>query len=215
MRRDFGLYETQGDPAVERLTAAWYANPAPNLFSRVTVGYLERMFAGVSSELLWRPTHRPFALGIDANYVAQRDPNQGFGFSYFDYRVATGHVSGYYDFGHGYHAQLDLGRYLAGDYGGTLTLSREFPNGWKVGAFATLTDVTPADFGDGTFDKGVTVQIPMSWLLGNTSRNRRAVTLRPFTRDGGARLDINGRLYDVLHSYDLSGIEGQWDRFWR
>lgn len=215
VRRDFGLYETQGDPAVESLTAAWYANPAPNLYSRLTVGYLERMFAGVSSELLWRPTDKPFALGIDANYVAQRDPNQGFGFSYFDYRVATGHVSGYYDFGHGYHAELDLGRYLAGDYGGTLTLSREFANGWKVGAFATLTNVSPGDFGDGSFDKGITIQIPMSWLLGNTSRNRRNITLRPFTRDGGARLDVNGRLYSVLHSYDTSGIDGQWDRFWR
>lgn len=43
----------------------------------------------------------------------------------------TGHMSGYYDFGNGFQAQLDIGRYLAGDYGATLTIDREFPNSYK------------------------------------------------------------------------------------
>jgi hypothetical protein len=215
VRRDVALYDTQGDPAIERATAAWYAEVAPDVYSRLTFGLIERMFGGVSGEVLYRPTGRPWALGVEADYVAQRDPSQGLGFSYYDYRVATGMVSGYLDMGGGYHARLDLGRYLAGDWGGTLTLTRELPNGWKFGAFATLTNVSPADFGDGSFDKGVMLEIPMSWLLGTTSRTRRDLTLRPFDRDGGAQLDVDGRLYDVLHAYDLAGIDAQWGRFWR
>lgn len=215
VRRDVALYDTLGDPAVETLTAAWYAELAPDVYSRVTVGYLERMFGGVSSEVLWRPTGKRWALGAEADYVAQRDPDQGFGFSTYDYQVLSGHVSGYFDLGKGYHAQLDVGRYLAGDVGGTLTFTREFANGWRVGAFATVTNVSADDFGDGAFDKGVMLEVPMSWLLGTTSRTHRSITLRPFDRDGGARLEVDGRLYDVLHDYDLSGIDAQWGRVWR
>lgn len=215
VRRDVGLYDTQGDPAVERLTAAWYDELAPDVYSRLTVGYLERMFGGVSAELLWRPTGKRWALGAEANYVAQRDPGQMLGFSHYDYTVASGHLSGYFDLGQGYYAQLDVGRYLAGDRGATLTLTREFANGWRVGAFATLTDVSADDFGDGAFDKGVMVEVPMSWLFGNTGRTHRAITLRPFDRDGGARLDVDGRLYPLLHDFDLSKIDAQWGRVWR
>ena len=215
VRREAGLYDELGDPAIERLTAALYTELGPDVYSRVTVGYLERMFGGISAEVLWRPTGKRWAFGIETNYVAQRNPDGGFGFGYFDYQVATGHVSGYYDLGKGYHAQIDLGRYLAADVGGTLTLTREFANGWKFGAFATLTNVSPADFGDGSFDKGVILEIPMSWLLGNTSRVKRGIVLRPYDRDGGAKLSVDGRLYQVLHDYDQSSIDAEWQRFWR
>lgn len=40
---------------LESLTLAWYARPAENFYSRVTVGYLETMHAGISAELLWKP----------------------------------------------------------------------------------------------------------------------------------------------------------------
>ena len=53
----------------------------------------------------------------------------------------NGHFSTYWQTGfYDYDAQVDIGRYLAGDKGGTLTLSRNFPSGWSVGGFFTLTD---------------------------------------------------------------------------
>ena len=55
----------------------------------------------------------------------------------------------------------------------------------------------------------------MAWLLGNSSRNKRGIVLRPYDRDGGARLDVDGRLYEVLHSYDLSRVDAEWQRVWR
>ena len=54
MRSESNIYDREGDPALDNLTLAWYAKPAPNLYSRVTLGYLERMFGGVSGELLWK-----------------------------------------------------------------------------------------------------------------------------------------------------------------
>lgn len=41
VRSDSNKYDANGDPAIENLTLAWYAKPAPNLYSRVTLGYLE------------------------------------------------------------------------------------------------------------------------------------------------------------------------------
>ena len=60
-----------------------------------------------------------------------------------------------------WNVKLDAGRYLAGDYGATFSLSRTFNNGWEIGAFATLTDVKFSTFGEGSFDKGITLKAPL------------------------------------------------------
>jgi Exopolysaccharide biosynthesis protein YbjH len=173
------------------------------------------MYGGVSAEVLWRPVNQRWALGVEANYVAQRDTDGGFGFGDYDYRVATGFVTGYYDLGRGYEAKVDVGRYLAGDVGGTLTVMRTFENGWKIGAFATLTDVSAEEFGEGSFDKGIKMEIPLTWFTGLPTRAVRPFVLRPLGRDGGAQLNVNDRLADTLRGYDQSGIDAQWGRFWK
>lgn len=201
------------DYSVERLTLAWYARPGADIYSRVSAGYLERGFGGVSGEVLWKPVDSPLAIGAELNYVKQRSFTGTFGFE--DYSVATGHVSAYYAFDRGYNVQLDVGRYLAGDVGATLSLDREFENGWKVGAFATLTDVPFSEFGEGSFDKGVRVSIPVSWMLGTPRREKASAVIRPIQRDGGARLNVEGRLYDTVRDYHAPKIDDQWGRVWR
>lgn len=213
VRTDGILYDKQGDPSLESLTAAYFFQPGENLYGRVTGGYLERMFGGVSAELLWRPVNSRLAVGAEVNYVRKRDFDQRLGFQ--DYTVATGHVSAYYQMENGFHAQLDVGRYLAGDVGATLTIDREFRNGWRVGAFATLTDVSSEDFGEGSFDKGIRLTIPVSWFLGTPNTYQLGTTLRPVTRDGGARLNVGGRLYERVRQYQRPTLEDGWDRVWQ
>lgn len=213
VRSESNLYEGQTGPTIPRLTAAWYARPGADLFSRVTLGYLEPMFGGVSAELLWRPNASRFALGADLNYAVQRDFDQLFGFR--DYEVLTGHASAYWDMGGGFHGQLDVGRYLAGDWGATVSIDREFDNGWRVGAFATLTDVPFEEFGEGSFDKGIRLTIPVGWASGQPTRATSDLTIRPVWRDGGARLDVDGRLYDVLRDAQGAELRDSWGRFWR
>lgn len=215
VRSDVEEYLLEGDTAVERLTLAWYSHPAENIYTRVTLGYLERMHAGVSGEVLWKRVDSPLALGVELNYSAQRDTDGGFGVSQYDYRVATGHVSAYYDFGNGYLGQIDVGRYLAGDYGATLSFDREFGNGWKVGAFATFTSASFEEYGEGSFSKGFRVSIPLSWVLGQPTRQEVGKVVTPLQRDGGARLDVDGRLYDTIRDYQLDRLDDQWGRVWR
>ncbi|MCF7702176.1 YjbH domain-containing protein [Loktanella sp. M215] len=105
----------------------------------------------------------------------------------YNTETVTGHASAYYDFDGGFLAQFDVGRYLAGDNGATLTLTRDFNNGFQVGAFATLTDVSFDDFGEGAFDKGIFINLPVSWLSGKPSRGDRSLVLQPILRDSDAQ----------------------------
>jgi hypothetical protein len=217
VRSEASKYSIQGDPAIERLTFAWYAKPAPELFSRVTLGYLESMYAGASAELLWQQVDKPYALGVEINYVKKRDYDQLFGFigGADEYSTVTGHVSAYYTFKNGFHTQIDVGRYLAGDMGATLSVSREFPNGIKVGAFATLTDVPFSDFGEGSFDKGIKIELPLAFFTGRPTQKTSLMALRPITGDGGARLDVENRLYDTVRGYQQTDLTAEWGRFWK
>lgn len=213
VRSDANLYDKANGPTITHLTSAYYFKPGQDLYGRLTAGYLERMYGGLSAELLWKPSDSPFGVGIEANYAKQRDFDQLFGFQ--DYDVFTGHVSGYWDMGHGFHAQLDVGRYLAGDWGATVSLDREFNNGWRIGAFATLTDVPFSQFGEGSFDKGIRLTIPISWLTGEPNKVGYSTTIRPLTRDGGARLNVGGRLYNKVRPLQKTSLQDGWGKFWR
>ena len=205
VRTDARLYGDDEPVVLERLTLAHYGRPGPNLYSRVTAGYLERAFGGVSGELLYKPPESRFAVGAEVNRTRKRDYDLGLGFQ--DYEVTTGHLSVYADLPGGFLGQIDLGRYLAGDVGGTLTLTREFANGWRVGAFATVTDASAEEFGEGSFDKGIIVSIPLRAEIGTVSSTTVGRTIRPIQRDGGARLRVPGRLYERVRAFDGPSIE--------
>ena len=211
VRTDQALYAQYGT-TLENLYAARSWKLSPDLYARSSLGYFETMYGGVSGEVLWKPVSSPLALGLEANYVLQRDYNQRFGFR--DYKTFTGHASAYYELGGGYLAQLDVGRYLAGDYGATFSLDRTFANGWSVGGFFTLTDVSAEDFGEGSFDKGFRFTIPLDWVLGKPSRNAFGTTIRPTQRDGGQKVHVPGRLYGQIREAHRSSLVDQRARIW-
>ena len=212
VRSESNLYARE-DLTVPVLTGAYYFRPGETVYGRVTAGYLESQFGGISAEMLWKPVDSRLALGVELNRVRQRDCDQRFGFR--DYEVTTGHASLYYAFAGGYDAQIDVGRYLAGDYGATLRLARTYANGWKIGAYATLTDVPFDQFDEGSFDKGIEVTIPTTWLTGQPSRDTPRITLQPILRDGGARLSVDGRLYETVRDAHRAELRDSWGRFWR
>jgi hypothetical protein len=215
VRSETARYFAGWEPNVTRLTGDYVSKVGPAVYVRASGGYLERMFAGVSGEVLWKPSEQSWGLGVELNYVAQRD-NDGFGFSEYDYEVATGHASLYWDTGiYDFEVQVDAGRYLAGDWGSTLRLTRRFPNGWAVGAYATVTDVTSEDFGEGSFDKGITLEIPFRWTTPFETRAKNSLELRSISRDGGARLDVANRLYPTVRDLDRNRLARNWGAFWQ
>ncbi|MGJ8543881.1 MAG: YjbH domain-containing protein [Sulfitobacter sp.] len=210
VRSDSVRYAQQSDFQISELTAEYMFRPGKDLFARITAGYLEPMYGGISGEVLWYPSGARLALGAEVNYAKQRDFDMLFGFQEYD--TLTGHASAYYDIGNGFNAQLDVGRYLAGDWGATFALERAFNNGFKIGGYFTLTDVPFEDFGEGSFDKGIRVSIPMSWLTGRASRESVDQVIQPVLRDGGARLKVSNRLYEMLRDYRGQSLADGWGR---
>ena len=220
VRSNVAQYSLTDDPTLDYLTLAHYGRPAKDFYSRVTVGYLEKMYAGASGEVLWKPVDSRLALGAEVNYVMPRDFDQLFETRTRNTATGTipefnGHVSAYYDIGNGFHGRVDAGRYLAGDWGATIALDREFANGWRVGAYATKTDVSSATFGEGSFDKGIRITIPLSWGTGSPTRSKTNTVIRSLSRDGGARLRVNGRLYDAVRDTHKPEMAKTWGKFWR
>jgi hypothetical protein len=180
-------YATASRLTLPHLQATHVASLGGGHFLSLYGGLLEPMFAGAGAEWFWRPWGQALALGIDLNRVQQRDFDQDFGLR--DYRVSTGHLSVYWDTGwNEVHAKLMVGQYLAGDVGATLDLRRQFSNGVSIGAWATKTNVSSAQFGEGSFDKGIYLIVPFDTLLARSTPGAANIIWNPLTRDGGARL---------------------------
>jgi len=207
VRSDYALYARAArNVAMPTLYAEGLWTIAPDIFVRAAAGYLEPMFAGVAGEVLWRPHDRPYALGLDIAHVAQRAYDQRFDLR--SYRVTTGFASLYYDLPWwNLFTVLRGGRYLAGDWGGTIELGRRFDSGIEVGAFASFTNVSFARYGEGSFDKGIYVRFPLD-LFGIETRSVATAMARPVQRDGGQRLATGDPLWELTR-------EGREDAFRR
>jgi hypothetical protein len=156
-------------------------------YGAVYAGLFEAMFGGVGAEWLYRQAQAPWSVGADLNRVQQRGFRQDF--QWLDYQVTTGHV--YLDWlspWEGLSARLSIGQYLAGDRGATLQMRRDFDNGVSMGAFVTRTNVSAAQFGEGSYDKGIFVELPFDVLSPRSSSLSGRMLWKPLTRDGGAML---------------------------
>ena len=169
----------------------YYLNPYKNHHLMLSGGILEDMFSGYGFEYLYYENDKNYSVGFEIFDVKKRDYDWGFGT--LDYENITGHINLYYR-NYGlvpFDMKLSYGEYLAGDIGTTIELSRSFSNGMNFGVFASNTDVSAAQFGEGSFDKGIFFNIPIYGNLIN-------YTWRPLTKDPGAKLIRRNTLHGLL-----------------
>lgn len=173
------------------------------IYALVYAGYLESMYAGIGGEVLYRPLHSDLALGFDVNWVKQRAFEQNFNFRNYD--VVTGHITAYQQnfLMPEVLLKISAGRYLAGDVGLTIDIGRKFSNGVRMGVWATKTNVSAAQFGEGSFDKGFYIAIPFDLMTTRSTQEKANIILQPLTRDGGARLNRSQTLYDLTEGRNL------------
>ena len=84
VRTDGAYFGRDGNPTLENLTLSHYGRLTPDIYSRVTVGYLEYMHGGISAEPLWKPVASRLALGAEINDTAMRNCDMGFGSDEYD-----------------------------------------------------------------------------------------------------------------------------------
>jgi hypothetical protein len=179
----------------------YHITPKKNHHLMITGGILEEMFTGIGAEYLYFKHDSNFAIGLEAFEITKRDYQMKFGT--LDYKNVTNSVNFYYrNYEYiPFDMKISYGEYIAGDEGATFELSRSFLNGTKFGVFASFTDVSSDQFGEGTFDKGIFFNIP---IYGNFIR----YTWRPLTKDPGAKLIRKHNLHDLLVKFkpiDQSG----------
>jgi len=185
------------DVYISNLQTTYMNRLGDDWYGQVYGGYLEMMYGGVGGEVLYRPLDTNWAVGVDGNYVKQRDWNDMMRFT--DYSTETGNLTGYWQpsFMKGVLVKASVGRYLAKDKGVTFDVSRRFDSGVVAGAFATFTNVSAAEYGEGSFTKGFYLSIPLDLFTVTPNRTRASLSWIPLTRDGGQMVDRKYYLYDM------------------
>ena len=185
------LRNLEGRFAIGRAQFDYHITPKKNNHLMFTAGILEEMFNGYGFEYLYFMPRKNYAYGFELFNVQKRDYELRFGT--LDYKQTTGHLNLYYrNYGRiPFDAKISYGKYLAGDVGGTLEFSRTFKNGAKFGVFATFTDVSAEQFGEGSFDKGLFFSIPIY-------KDFIDYTWSPLTKDPGAKILRKHTLNDLL-----------------
>ncbi len=174
------------------------------IYAQLYGGYLETMYGGAGAEVLYRPLDSRWAVGLDANYVKQRDWDNMMRFT--RYRASTGHLTVYWQpgFMDDVLVKMSVGQYLAQDKGGTLDISKRFASGVSVGAYVTLTNVSREEYGEGDFTKGFYISVPMELFTATHNRGKARIGWEPLTRDGGQMLMRKHRLYDMTSDRDIN-----------
>ncbi len=205
VRSDVVKYLNEGESGLDSLYFQKRGNLRTDTYFRVFGGVLESMYSGIGGEVLHRSFQSRLAFGLNANWVKQRDFDKTF--KHLEYETATAFASVYWASPfYNFDLAVHVGKYLAKDVGATLEVRRTFDNGWMVGLWATKTNVSAEDFGEGSFDKGLFFKIPFNGFLGTTSRSNYTARIRPIQRDGGQYLeDFTGRIWWDLRSvrYDV------------
>ena len=180
-----------GGVLIGRAQLDYHLTPFMNHHIMMSAGIFEDMFSGAGMEYLYFRPDTNYAFGVDIFKVRKRDYSWRFGHLDFENTLAT---ANFYYRNYGtipFDMRVSTGEYLAGDVGYTFELSRSFYNGVQFGVFATFTDVTYEQFGEGSFDKGLFFHIP---IFGNLID----YTWRPLTKDPGAKLNRKNTLHDLL-----------------
>nr|WP_024966002.1 YjbH domain-containing protein [Pantoea sp. IMH] len=187
---------------VNNLQANYMRYLGNGFYGQMYGGYLETMYGGVGGEVLYRPLDADWAVGVDANYVKRRDWDNMMQFD--DYSANVGNLTAYWRpwFMRSVLVKASVGQYLAEDKGATLDISRQFDSGVIVGAYATKTNVSAEEYGEGDFTKGFYISIPMDLFTASPTRGRAQVSWTPLTRDGGQMLGRKYQLYNMTSDRD-------------
>ena len=209
VRSDIQDYLSEGKNNIQRMQLEYFGTPYKDIFTRLDIGYLEEMFGGVGGEILYRPFKKKYSLSLSLHKVKQRAYNQLFSFR--DYSTTTGHLGINYDLPYRVRSQLLIGKYLAGDKGVTLDLSRRFQSGFTLGVFATKTNLSSEEFGEGSFDKGFYISIPTQLFYSDFRSGVISFGLHPLTKDGGAILNKHNSLTGILGDSNSYALNRDWD----
>lgn len=203
---------------LERNLITAMGTPLDDVHVALSSGYFEEMYGGMGGEILYRPFGKAWAVGVDATIAMKRDPATSLALGFNGDHILTGHITGYYELpGTSTTASLAVGRYLAGDTGGTLGLDSALPNGLQIGGKMTITNAQDTDiYGDKTnVYAGLELSLPLGSLSFLPDGSRARIKSYPLGRDTGQMLERPHRLYDLSEPLSYRAIMQHWTQWQR
>ena len=207
VRRDMARFSNGGE--LERLYIAWRHTPVTDLHIAASAGWLEEMYGGAGGEIVYRPFGRPYWMGADGWQVWRRDAAKPFNSGWRDGGRFTGHIRAGYDFDDSrWSVAAAAGRYLAGDFGTSVTATRSLENGGRIEAGVTWTnrDENEGFFRDSHVDPMVRLRVP----LGRSGHRDAVITFRQVGRDGGQMLDRPAPLEQMTEAFAARNVIRAW-----
>ncbi len=176
-------------------------------FGRLSLGYLELMYAGVGTELLTFLGDGRIAVGVEGNWVRKREPGDLVGLG--ELRAHTFLGNFYYTIpGLDLTLKAQYGEFLAGDKGWMFEASRAYPSGVTVGAWYSLTDTDgiPGSFNKDYHEKGVFLKVPTRMFEDRDSPRRYDYAISPWTRDVAQNVEKRRTLFDLTKGLTPAGL---------
>lgn len=166
---------------------------------RATAGFLEPQYAGVDAETVATFANGRILLGLSGNVVRKRVPGWTLDTTTAEpWRSSLLASTGWYIPSTRFFVEATGGRFLAGDPGVRFSLTKDV-GGVLLTGWYSITDTSA--FTDpenrGYRDKGISVVVPLSLLVGRETRSAGVMKVAAWTRDTGQEIDREERLFLV------------------
>jgi hypothetical protein len=194
------------DPSLAHLSYEQTLRLSDRIFSRVSTGYFEPMYAGIGGELLAFQGKGNFALGAESDWVRKRVPGTAVEL-YDDEEYYTLLGNAFYRFSPfdiDFTLKAQYGRFLGGDTGFRFEFKRAYRDtGLEIGAWYSITDTDDfvSDANRDYNDKGVFFRIPARMFTLRETNVMYDYSFKPWNRDVAAAVFHYNPLFE--HAGDL------------
>ncbi len=201
-RSDFVDYRSDSNPRVHTLAFDQIFQLPWEVWARASLGYFESEYMGIGGEVFRFFDNGRLGVGLESQYVKKRALDSQFKAKdgYPEYHTAFLNLHSLLWPRQGIELGVKIGRFLGGDEGVRVDLSRTFKY-FTLGAWVTATDTSDfvADYNRGYEDKGIYFSMPLSIFFDSDVAGRINYILRPWTRDPGATVAQPRQLYPFVN----------------
>jgi len=201
VRSDVVSYQEK-NVVLERLMYDQIQKTKHDVYMRASAGLLEVQYAGLDGEIAMPLFDGRFMVGLSGSFVKKREP--GVPFALKDNSYKNHYKTAFFNTRLNIPEQeisidLKTGRFLAGDRGTRITISKFF-NGVILSAWYsnTNTDIFSDVHNRGYHDKGIAVTIPIRLFKGSDSKTCYKFGISPWTRDVAQDIDHFNPLFEFI-----------------
>jgi hypothetical protein len=173
------------------------------VYGRIAGGFLEVQYGGLDAELAMPLLDGRLMVGVSGSVVKKREVDKLLQFKEKDWQdyYRTAFVNTRLNLPEMETAiDLKTGRFLAGDVGTRVTVSKSFRNGIMLSAWWSFTNTSLFSDKDNRdyHDKGVAISIPLRTFKGTDSRTAYSFGFSPWTRDVAQDVEHFTGLFDYI-----------------